>query len=695
MYLYCSLCKLFYIICVYLLLCGTAYSVDLKYKFNKKPEFIRGPISTVYYDGVTNDLLTGGLGKTGLQGATPVLTDPESPSSEQLRTLAIYNNYRALVDDSTGGGFGILYGPNIDADGNDTGTEGLVAGTEFIAYARYGFPRRNIVLMVQVPDSFDPNAPCIVTAPSSGSRGVYGAIGTAGDWGLKNNCAVAYSDNGKGTGAHNLEENSVYLINGRLVDANVAGRQSHFTARLSKSARLAFNAETPNRYAFKHAHSQLNPEADWGRNVLQAVEFAFYVLNKKYTKAIKPSNTIVIASSVSNGGGASVLAAERDFRGLIDGIAVSEPNVNPQFVPKFSIVQGNNAPFRDHSRSLFDYTTLLNVYQACANVLITDPFLLNLAPSPARCGSLHAKGLLSATDLNGQAAEAQAIINDYGWPVEQNELAPLHWFANIAQAISVTYANSYAKAKVTDNLCGYSFAGIDSLGQPAPLALTSQSILFGTSNGIPPTGGVELINNDSLGGPLQDRISISSSSGVADQNLDGALCLRSLAIGKDPVTNKRLKGKMLRAYLRIQRSIRRIRATGRLKRKPTIFVTGRSDAILAPNHTSRAYFGLNQLREGKKSNMRYYEIKNAHHLDTINALPGFAIRYVPLHHYYNQALDLMFDHLKNGTSLPPSQVVDTTPRLPGEQITLANVPAISNAPVKPIVFENRQVRIPE
>ena len=40
-------------------------------------------------------------------------------------------------------------------------------------------------MLVQVPNTFNKNDPCIVAAPSSGSRGIYGAIGTAGEWGLK------------------------------------------------------------------------------------------------------------------------------------------------------------------------------------------------------------------------------------------------------------------------------------------------------------------------------------------------------------------------------------------------------------------------------------------------------------------------------------------------------------------------------
>ena len=59
------------------------------------------------------------------------------------------------------------------------------------------------------------------------------------------------------------------------------------------------------------------------------------------------------------------------------------------------------------------------------------------------------------------------------------------------------------------------------------------------------------------------------------------------------------------------------------------------------------------------SGLRYYEVTNAQHLDAFNAFAGFDSRFVPLHHYFIQALDLMYDHLKNGTPLPPSQVIHT------------------------------------
>src|SRR4051794_16772491 len=172
-------------------------------------------VTHTHYDGVTNDLLTAGLGKTGLGSPVPPgFADPLNPTAEELRRLAIYNNYRALVDPTPGGGYGTLYGPNVKADGTVTADEGKIPGDEYITFEKGGDGKR-VTMMVQVPDTFDPNNGCIVTAPSSGSRGVYGAIATAGEWGLKRGCAVAYTDKGSGTGAHDLQNNTVNRIRGQ------------------------------------------------------------------------------------------------------------------------------------------------------------------------------------------------------------------------------------------------------------------------------------------------------------------------------------------------------------------------------------------------------------------------------------------------------------------------------------------------
>ncbi len=702
-------------------------------RLNIKPGFVRGEVLQKVYDGVSDDLLTGGLGKTGLQGAAPAVSTP--PTAAELRRLAIYNNYRALVDMTTSGGYGVLYGPNIDANGNDTLGEGLVAGIEVLAYASDGKGRENVTMMVQIPRSFDPDEPCIVTGASSGSRGVYGAIGTSGDWGLKNGCAVAYTDKGTGNGAHSIARNTVNLITGERIDADFAGKDSAFTAPISDKKRERFNAERPDRYAYKHAHSRLNPEASWGRDVLRSVEFAFWVLNEEYGPKVKgddafedddddgddhavrtlrvitPENTIVIASSVSNGGGSAVLAAEQDRKGLIDGVAVSEPNVNPKFDDRFVIIQGARDPVANHSRSLFDYTTVLNLYQGCANAAnsaaplnLTDVFfpLSGLQTlSGNRCLSLFEAGLLSAPD----PVEAQAKINEAGILTEQNVVQPSHWWASVPQAIAVTYGNAYSRSGVENALCGFTFGAtegnnlgtVSGSGDPLPLSETAEGVLFGTGNGIPPTGGINVIYDDSVSGPILDRRGTSPSTGRLDESFDGALCLRNLFTGRDQITGRKLRGRDRKAHRKLLKSIREIRASGNLGGKPAIFVTGRADAIIPPNHASRAYYGLNQLVEGDKSNLHYYEITNAQHLDAFNAFAGFNTRFIPLHHYFIQGLDLMFAHLKvELTDLPPSQVVETVPRTDGaQQIALGNVPPISHMPAKPILFRGAALHIPE
>jgi hydroxybutyrate-dimer hydrolase len=648
-----------------------------------------------HYDGITNDLLTAGLGKTGLESATPPpIADVLHPTAEELRRLAIYNNYRALVDPTPGGGFGTLYGPNVTADGTVTTSEGLIAGDEYIAFDKAGGGHRNVTMMVQIPDSYDPANGCIIAAPSSGSRGVYGAIATAGEWGLKHGCAVGYTDKGTGTGAHDLQNNTVNLIRGERSDAVAAGDDSNFTARLTESQRAAFNAATPNRFAFKHAHSQENPEKDWGDDVLRSIRFAFAMLKDKFAhrgNEITRRNTIVIASSVSNGGGASVRAVEHDDGGLIDGLAVGEPNVNPKFSSAFSIVQEGRPPVVAHSRPLMDYITLVNVFQGCADLApanATAP--LNLAPSAGRCDELHADGLLAATTLADQATEAQKVINDFGILPEQNLVQPGYWFAYVPQSISVTYANAYGRFSVLDNLCRYSL-GATAAGVPAPLAATNEAQIFGTSNGIPPTSGINLINNGAPGGPMEDRVS------TASQNLDGALCLRSLATGKDAVSGAPLSGAQKDQARRIGEGIEDIIASGKLHRVPAVFVTGRNDGILPPNFASRAYFGLNNVVDGSRSSLHYYEVTNAHHLDSFNQFPGYNTMFIPLHRYFIQAMDLMYDHLRHGRPLPPSQVVHTTPRGAGAPpITPANVPPIAGSPPASalITFSGGQVRIP-
>ena len=676
---------------------------------NIRPDFVKGAIVSTTYDGTTNDLLTGGLGKSGLGAAGPAPATPAAPTVAELRTIAICNNYKALVDTAANGGFGSLYGPNVDINGVATTGDGKIAGEEHLAYADDGTGSQNVTLMVQIPSSFSLDNPCIVTAASSGSRGVYGAIGTAGEWGLKHGCAVAYADKGTGNGGHDLAANMVYAMQGTRTAAATAGMSSIFTANLSAADLAAYNAAFPNRWAYKHAHSQQNPEKDWGRDTLRAVQFAFYMLNQKYgdtvngtvyqSKNLSSEKTIVIASSVSNGAGAAIAAAEQDTEGLIDGVAVAEPQIfmNP---PTGLTIKRGAATVTGFGKTLYDYFTVANLFEPCASVGtaaagansagipgITTP---NATLAGNRCQVLAAKGLVTGASATAQGDDSIAKMLANGWEADAIPFMASH-YSLATLSVTLTYANAYAKASVKDNLCGYSFGGTPAAGVPAPISANAAAQLFGTGNGVPPTSGINILNNNAVGGVALDAASITPSTGVADYNYDGAQCLRDL------LTATSAAGTTLRA------SIDAAKRTGNLRGKPAIIVHGRSDTLVPVNHTSRPYYALNKTVEAG-SKLAYYEVTNAQHFDAFidnPAVPGYDSRLVPLHRYFIQAMDIMYANLKNGTAIPPSQVVRTTPRggTPGAApaITAANVPPIAATPAagNAITFGSNTLNIPD
>lgn len=671
---------------------------------NARPDFITGSIAMASYDGMTDDLLTAGLGKTGLAGAATSVADPAHPTSAELRRLAIYSNYRALVDVNANGGYGTLYGPNVNAAGVSTGGEGKIAGTEYLAFADDGSGSQKTTVMAQIPAAFDPDAACMVTAASSGSRGVYGAIGTAGEWGLKHGCVVAYTDKGSGIGVHDLATNTVNSITGVRAGAAVAGEASNFTANVSAADMASFNAAYPNRVAVKHAHSQQNPEKDWGRDTLRAIKFAFYVLNLERgaispggarLATFRPDNTIVIASSVSNGAGAALQAAEDDSEGIIRGVAVSEPSIQLKANPDLSVRRGGMT-WSGTGRPLYDYFTTANLYQACAALATAAAGspgggLLAAATATGRCASLKAKGLLTASDTAGQAAQALALLHAAGWQPE-SDLLHASLYALATPAIAMTYGNTYGRFGVTENLCGLSFAGVDAANRPSPLSAADLALSFGTGNGIPPSSGITIINNLSPGGPLRDAVSISPSTESADYDLDAAICERNLWTGSDGNAG------------RLKSGVAEVLRTANLHGKPAIIVHGRSDGLVPVPFTSRPYFGLNKIVEGGASRLTYIEVTNAQHFDTFidnAALPGYDTRFVPLHYYFIQALDRMYAYLKQGTALPPAQVVRTLPRggTPGKAppLTTANVPPIRDTPTlaDQIIFSNGTLTIPD
>jgi len=658
---------------------------------NAKPAFIVGTIGIKTFDGSSDDLLTAGLGKDGLSAAAPPFANPNAPTAAELRRNAIWTNYRAIVDINAAGGYGSLYGPNVDAFGNVTGGQGKIPGTEYIAFADDGTGQQNVTVMAQVPDSFDIKNPCIISATSSGSRGIYGGI-SVGEWGLKRNCAVAYTDKGTGAAPHDLDTDTVPLIDGTRQARSAAGKQAQFTAQPGAGQTLAgFTANFPHRLAFKHAHSQQNPEANWGANTLQAIQFTLWAINDKFGQkntdgtrqpTFTPANVLVIASAISNGGGAAIAAAEQDTNGLIDGVAVGEPNVN---LPPTSgvIVKRGGAQVAASGKHLFDYTTTANLFQLCASQvpgLANAPRFSTTVTQPPlpqqtldRCQSLATAGKFAGATAATQPDAALELLHKAGWELESDELHTSLSLLEVASSISVTYANAYSRASVTDRLCNYSFASPANLTtNPTAIPATSLAGLFSTGNGIPPTTSVTIMNDGTPTKPAVRDFVSTSANGVTDANLDGALCLRGLLDNANPA---------------LMAGIGQTYRTGNLRGKPAMIVHGRSDALIPVNHTSRPYLGLNKSVEGGTSRLSYIEVTNGQHFDGfIDAIQGYSKRFIPMHVYLNRALDAVYANLKNGTALPPSQVVRTTPRggndtdFVGPQILPSNVPPIAATP---------------
>ena len=114
--------------------------------------------------------------------------------------------------------------------------------------------------------------------------------------------------------------------------------------------------------------------------------------------------------------------------------------------------------------------------------------------------------------------------------------------------------------------------------------------------------------------------------------------------------------------------------------------------------SGRPYAALDSLKEGAASQLRYIAITNINHF---GASGNFDAHYVPLAYYEEQALDLMWNHLKTGAPLPPHPLVRTTSR-GGEAgkappLELANLPPIRMVPVarNRIEIEGGRVVLPD
>lgn len=649
--------------------CGGGGGGSSDNAYAQRPAFLTAEPQRTDYDGTGNGLLTG---KAASLQALVTYALPASPTAADLRTAALQSSYTGLLDVTPAGGFGTYYG-KLSAGANK--------GTEYVAISDDGSGTQNVTMAVAIPSTFSTSKPCIVAVPSSGSRPVYGEMGTIGEWALNKGCAVALTDKGTGMGVHDLDRDQAYAIDGTPAAAGTR-KDLTFNANLLGDDLAAFKAAKPNRFALKHAHGKQNPEKDWGKYTLQAVRTAFYVLNKHFAgSAFTPGNTTVIAASISNGGGSVLRAAEQDTDRLISGVVAAEPQVNLPENAGVTVKRAGNV-IAAAGKSLVDYTTYAALYQACAvqsDALKGSSAFVIGAFAANRCTTLKAMGLVSGNTLAEQSADALAKLHAYGWEPESDLLHDSHAGSEFADLVAHTYVNAYARASVTENLCGLSVAGVDAqFNTPVAPGAAAMKGAWASGGGLGYLAGAyNIVNDDSVGGPALYLLAKSAGSGLQDLSAEAIACLRRMATNAASGNVALADGEKAAAN-RVRAGVNEARVSGNLRGKPVVILQGRSDALLPVNHTSRPYMALNQ-KVDAASTVRYYEVTDANHFDALVGL--YPKTLVPLHVYTLRALDAMYANLTSGAALPASQVVRATARSgPTATLTDANLPPIAATP---------------
>ncbi len=548
-----------------------------------------------------DDLLTGGLGLAGLRAmAPPAFADAEHPSAVELRRRALWSNWRGIADLAPGGGYGELYGSVAN-----------VPGREFSAFATVDGARQPHRLLVQVPDAFDAGKRCVVVTASSGSRGVYGAIAVAGAWGLPKGCAVAYTDKGAGTDYFDLDAGQ-----GVRADGTVGARGDG----------LAFEPTTTasSGVAFKHAHSQDNPEADWGRHVKQAAQFALQSLDAAFPAAAPFTfdNTRVIAVGISNGGGAVLRAAEMDGDWL-DAVVAGEPNV---------LVEG--------ARPLYDYTTEAALLMPCALLHLQNlpqpPLAAQVVPLwTQRCAALKAAGAIDGVDSAAQARSAYDALKANGWTDESLRAGALSVGFDLWRSVAVAYASAYGRYRFGELSCGNRYSALDANGNPRGATAAERAAWWSDASGIPPGAGVHIVEQN------------------ASAPITTLQCLRGLWTGDDANAQ------------RVKRGIAETRAGLPRKGLPVLVIHGTDDGLIPPVFSSAPYVAH---ARAAGRDVRYWQVRNAQHFDAFLALPDYGARYVPLLPYVYAALDRVGALLDDGGKLPVDAVIATTPRGAGKAL---------------------------
>jgi hydroxybutyrate-dimer hydrolase len=528
---------------------------------------------------------------------------PASPTPEELRRRAIQSSWKGIADLGPLGGFGSLYGGVPD-----------VPGREFTTFASLPGARASHRVLAQVPDHFDRKRRCLVVTASSGSRGIYGSIALAGGWGLPRGCAVAYTDKGGGAGYFDLYDQTGVQLDGTRTKAGSATLEFE-PNDLSADAGIAV----------KHAHSGDNPEADWGRHVLQAAHFGLAMLDRAFPDEapFTPANTTIIATGLSNGGGAVLRAAGDDSDGIFDAVVALEPNI---------YVRG--------ARSFYDYATeaaVLLPAALAASEFDGVPFARVGAASPTawalRCASLRAHGRLSSFLPGAQAAEALDILRAGGWRDDVLATAAASTALDLWRAVTVAYASAYLKREAAHMPGGFSYRTLPASGMAGPSDAIARAAWWADGSGVPPGAGVILAGGTDLS---------------LDPTLPGVLSLRELQTGHGAEAGQ------LRA------AIEATAADMPREGLPILIVHGAQDGLIPAAFSSEPY--VKWLRDAGRTPV-FWKVPYAQHFDSFLAFPDFGDRHAPLLPFGYAALDRAWATVAEGRALPEDAAVrDTRPR---------------------------------
>lgn len=542
-----------------------------------------------------DDLVSAGLGLAGLTAAASTPANPDAPSAAELRRLAIHVNWNGIGPLSPAAGLGGLFS-----------TLPHVPGREFHAFLMLPSADQPFRVAVQVPDEVNRESPCLVVAPASGSRGIYGAIAMAAPWALPRGCAVTYTDKAVGTDIFDFSDNTATNLAGQRVAAG------------SEPVGLVFDAPeaVSDVVGMRHAHSGDHPEADWGRHVLAAAAFGLDVMSVALNEDINSRNTRVIAAAVSNGGNAVLRAAEADNEGLIDAVVSVMPNITPLGQPP-----------------LYAYATLAALYQPCllADASFTEDLALGnpalVAAGELRCSSLAGAGMLEKADPD----LARAVLAEAGFDDQALRQAAVNVALDFWRSVAVTYASSYLQRGPFGMPCGYSLE--------APEATTAQrQTWWGSHSGIAPGGGIEIIDSLAEG---------------EDPAFNGLVCLRNLVAGESQDAD------LVRATLLSAQ------ATAMLPDIPVLVIHGRDDGLIPVALSSRPYV---QMASNHGADIAYWEIEHVQHFDALLGAPGVAGRYVSVMPYGWAGLDHITAVLDGDEALGGNRNITPEPAAPGEAL---------------------------